>query len=654
MAKGQIATLLYLIVFSPLAGAVVNGLFARYLSRRFVSAVGVGTPFVSFAAALYCLIAFLNLRASEPEFTAISTTLFSWISAGPISVDFSLYLDPLSLVMTLVVTGIGSLIHLYSVGYMHGDPSYARYFSHLNLFMFSMLLLVLGQSLLLLFVGWEGVGLCSYLLIGFWFSDMEKAIAGKKAFIVNRIGDFGFLLGLFVLLFWMGGTVDIPSLRDAVLSPDSRIAAMTGAVTVVTLCLFVGATGKSAQIPLYVWLPDAMAGPTPVSALIHAATMVTAGVYMIARLNFLFALAPVTMAIVAGVGAVTALFAASIGLAQNDIKKVLAYSTVSQLGYMFLGVGMGAFAAGIFHLMTHAFFKACLFLGAGSVIHAMGGEQDIQKMGGLGKKMPITRATFLTSCLAIAGVPLFSGFFSKDEILYGAFALRHASGAVAPWLGKAYFALGLAGAFMTAAYMFRLYFLTFSGELRSHEAHPHESPATMTIPLIVLAFGAVVAGYVGLPSERLNLFHHFLEPVFSASADRFVDTGNHSLEFALMGLSSFVALAGIALAWLLYRGPWQEEPDRIVRAVPSLYRTIFNKYYVDELYAALFVRPLQSLSRFLFRFVDAGLVDGLLVNGSARSVRGSGLLLRLLVNGDVQAYAAALLVGLAVFLLWMD
>ncbi len=653
MLQGQVATLLYVIVFAPLVGAVVNGLGSRWLSRRFVSAVGVGTPFLSFAAALYSFAALMGVRGQEPEFTAVSTTLFSWISAGPISVDFALYLDPLSMVMTLVVTGVGSLIHLYSVGYMHGDPSYARYFSHLNLFMFSMLLLVLGQSLLLLFVGWEGVGLCSYLLIGFWFSDMDKAVAGKKAFIVNRIGDFGFLLGLFVLVFWMGGTLDVPALRDAVTAPDSRIASMTGAVTVVTLCLFVGATGKSAQIPLYVWLPDAMAGPTPVSALIHAATMVTAGVYMIARLNFLFVLAPVTMAVVAGVGALTALFAASIGLAQNDIKKVLAYSTVSQLGYMFLGVGMGAFGAGIFHLMTHAFFKACLFLGAGSVIHAMHGEQDIQKMGGLARHMPITRATFLISCLAIAGVPLLSGFFSKDEILYGAFVLRHGSGAVAPWLGKLYFVLALAAALMTAVYMFRLYFLTFSGEMRSHDAHPHESPATMTIPLILLAAGAVAAGWVGLPDEKLNLFHHYLEPVFAWSGERIVSTGNHALEFTLMGLSSVVALTGIGLAWLMYRGAWRDEPDRIARALPGLYRAIFHKYYVDELYALLFVRPLQRLSRWAFRWVDAGLVDGVLVNGSARSVRGVGLLTRMMVNGDVQAYAVAVFVGLAVLVWWM-
>lgn len=649
---GQVATLLYIIVFAPLVGALVNGLFCRYLSRRTVSIIGVGAPFVSFAAALYAFLVFSTLRSGEPEFSAISTTLFNWITAGPISIDFSLYLDPLSMVMALVVTGVGSFIHLYSVGYMHDDPSYTRYFSHLNLFMFCMLLLVLGQSLLLLFVGWEGVGLCSYLLIGFWFSDMEKAIAGKKAFIVNRIGDFGFLLGLFALVFWLQGSLDIPTLKSAVTAADSRLATMTTAITLVTLCLFIGATGKSAQIPLYVWLPDAMAGPTPVSALIHAATMVTAGVYMVARLNFLFVLAPVTMAIVAGVGALTAVFAASIGLAQNDIKKVLAYSTVSQLGYMFLGVGMGAFGAGIFHLMTHAFFKACLFLGAGSVIHAMAGEQNIQRMGGLGKKMPITRWTFLISCLAIAGFPGLSGFFSKDEILYAAFTLSHSSGIVPPWLGKLYFILALIGAFLTATYMFRLYFLTFEGELRSHHAHPHESPPTMTVPLIVLATGAVVAGWVGIPSERLNVFHHFLEPVFAWSEQHILVSGSHALEYALMFISTVVAFSGIFVAWLLYAGPWREEPERLVKTLPHLYRLVANKYFVDEIYDALFVRPFQWLSQWTFKWIDAGLVDGLMVNGSARSTRGIGILARMLVNGDVQAYAAALLLG-AVALLWL-
>ncbi|NOZ01701.1 MAG: NADH-quinone oxidoreductase subunit L, partial [Deltaproteobacteria bacterium] len=429
------------------------------------------------------------------------------------------------------------------------------------------------------------------------------------------------------------------------------LALHVGTITVVTLCLFLGATGKSAQIPLYVWLPDAMAGPTPVSALIHAATMVTAGIYMIARLNFLFALAPITMAVIGGIGALTALLAATIGLTQFDIKKVLAYSTVSQLGYMFLGVGMGAFGAGIFHLMTHAFFKAGLFLCAGSVIHAMHDEQDVRQMGGLGKYMPITRATFLVFTLAISGVPFFSGFFSKDEILYSAFVLQHKSGVIPPWLYKVYFAMGLFAALLTAIYMFRLYFLTFSGDLRS-DAHPHESPSTMTIPLIVLAIGAAVAGFIGLPFEHLNVWHHWLEPVFEDGAGHFFSTGNHALEYGLMGLSTVVALSGVGIAWLLYRGSWSQEPARIAHSLAGLYRLVYDKYRVDELYGVLVVRPLQACSRWMHKWIDAGLIDGVLVNGSARAVRGVGSVTSWAVNGDVQAYAAVILVGVAV-LIWM-
>jgi NADH-quinone oxidoreductase subunit L len=648
-----IQSLLYLIVFAPLAGAVLNGLFPRMLSRRAVSVIGVGLPFVSFAATLAATWGFLGLRGSNHELAGVTATLFQWIAAGPIAVDFALYLDPLSIVMTLVVTGIGSLIHLYSVGYMHDDASYKRYFSHLNLFLFSMLLLVLGRSLLLLFVGWEGVGLCSYLLIGFWFDDMDKAIAGKKAFLVNRIGDFGFLIALFFLVFHLGGSLDIPTLRAAVADPASIFRTETALVTLVTLMLFVGATGKSAQIPLYVWLPDAMAGPTPVSALIHAATMVTAGVYMIARLNFLFVLSPVTMAVVATVGAATAIFAASIGLVQNDIKKVLAYSTVSQLGYMVLAVGVGAFGAGVFHLMTHAFFKACLFLGAGSVIHAMAGEQDIQKMGGLRKKMPITHATFLVSTMAIAGVPLLSGFFSKDEILFKALALQPAGGPVAPWLNGLWFALGIGAALMTAIYMFRLYFLTFAGDLRSHHAHPHESPATMTIPLVVLAIGAALAGYIGLPDARINVLEHWLHPVFADGAAAIVNTGSHALEYGLMGVSTVVALAGIGLAWAMYRGPWRELPGRLHASLGGVYRTLWNKYWVDEAYDFLVVRPLIAGSRWIHRWIDAGLIDGVGVNGPARVLSFIGGAGRRLAGGDVQAYAAALAIGLAILVIFV-
>jgi NADH-quinone oxidoreductase subunit L len=637
--------LLYLVVFPPLIGAIVNGLFCRFLSRGTVSVIGVVTPFISFITSVYLFFA-----TKGEEGFALTATLFDWITTGTTNIALSFYLDPLSMVMALVVTGVGSFIHLYSVGYMHDDPSYARYFSHLNLFMFSMLMLVLGKSLLVMFVGWEGVGLCSYLLIGFWFSDMEKAIAGKKAFIVNRIGDFGFLLGLFILLFVLGGSLDIEVLKEQVSKEGSVLASNVPLVTIVTLCLFVGATGKSAQIPLYVWLPDAMAGPTPVSALIHAATMVTAGVYMVARLNFLFALAPVTMAVVAGIGALTAIFAATIGLAQNDIKKVLAYSTVSQLGYMFLGVGSGAFDAGIFHLMTHAFFKACLFLCAGSVIHALHGEQDIRRMGGLKTKMPITRWTFLISCLAIAGVPPLSGFFSKDEILYNAFVLSHKSGAVPEYLGKIYFALALLGAFLTATYMFRLYFLTFEGDLRSHDAHPHESPKVMTIPLIVLAVGAIFAGFVGLPSEGLNLFHHYLEPVFAQGSKFFVSKGTHEIEYGLMGLSTLVGLAGIFFAYLLYIGAWKEEPKRLTSALPRLYNLVLNKYYVDEIYDFLFVKPFQKISQLAYRFIDALLIDKVMVEGPARLTRGLGTISSPVVNGDVQSYAMMMFLGLCVLI----
>ncbi len=647
MPTPSIETLLAVVVLAPLAGAIVNGLLSGVLSRKTVSVLGVGAPVVALGAALWAILLWLPLRASLPD-QAVTAVLFRWIEAGPVAIDLSLYLDPLSAVMALVVTCVGSLIHLYSVGYMHDDPSYARYFSHLNLFMFAMLLLVLGRSLAVLFIGWEGVGLCSYLLIGFWFDDMDKAIAGKKAFIVNRIGDFGFLLALFFLLFHLDGSLDVPTLRAAVADPASAFNTDGAMVTLVTLLLFVGATGKSAQIPLYVWLPDAMAGPTPVSALIHAATMVTAGVYMIARLNFLYVLAPVSMAVVASVGAATAIFAASIGLVQNDIKKVLAYSTVSQLGYMVLGAGVGAFGAGVFHLMTHAFFKACLFLGAGSVIHALHGQQDIRRMGGLARHMPFTRWTFLVATMAIAGVPLLSGFFSKDEILFKTLTFRHASGVVPGWLNAVWFALALGAALMTALYMFRLYFLVFSGDSRDPHAHPHESPASMTIPLIVLAAGAALAGYVGLPDPSLNVWEHFLAPVFGGAEEAIHATGSHALEFALMGVSSVVAVSGIALAWWLYRGAGRDVPARLAASMAGLHRTLSNKYYVDEAYDLAVVRPLKAIAHHAWKWIDAGLVDGLLVNGPARLLSALGGGVRRLATGDVQAYAAALALGLAV------
>jgi len=643
----SLSTLLAVVVAAPLAGALLNGLLPRLLSRRASAVVGVGASAVSFAAALWALLLWYPVRETLPG-QAFSAPYFSWISAGSLSVDFALWLDPLSALMLMIVTGIGSLIHLYSVGYMHDDASFARFFSHLNLFLFSMLLLVLGQSLLILFVGWEGVGLCSYLLIGFWYSDAEKALAGQKAFVVNRVGDFGFLVAMFLLVFLLGGSLDIPGLHEAAEDASSPLRTQEGMVTAITLLLFLGVTGKSAQIPLYVWLPDAMAGPTPVSALIHAATMVTAGVYLIARLNFLFALAPVTMAVVATVGGLTALFAATIGLVQNDIKKVLAYSTVSQLGYMVLGVGVGAFGAGVFHLMTHAFFKACLFLGAGSVIHALHGEQDIRRMGGLARKMPVTHWTFLLATLAIAGVPGLSGFFSKDEILFEALTMRHASGAVPGWLNVLWFGLGLSAALMTAFYMFRLYFLTFRGECRDPHAHPHESPWTMALPLVVLAAGSVLAGYLGLPGGHGNFLHGFLGPVFEGGEASFRSEGSHALEFGLMGVSTLVALGGIALAAWWYVGRGREMPGRLAAAVPSLYRAMLDKWYVDEAYDRLVVGPLRTLSGWAFRLLDVRVVDQGMVHGPASLAVLAGRGLRRLHTGDVQAYLAVLVLGLSV------
>jgi NADH-quinone oxidoreductase subunit L len=537
--------------------------------------------------------------------------------------------------MLLVVTGVGFLIHVYSVGYMHDDPGYARYFTYFNLFTLAMLTLVLADNLPLLFVGWEGVGLCSYLLIGFWYEKEANASAGKKAFVVNRIGDAGFLLGIF-LLFWNLGP-GTHSLSFAEIAGRAR-AIPPDQVTLVALLLFVGATGKSAQLPLYVWLPDAMAGPTPVSALIHAATMVTAGVYMIARLHVLYVLSPVALACVATVGAVTAVFAATIGLMQNDIKKVLAYSTVSQLGYMFLGVGVGAFGAGIFHLMTHAFFKGLLFLGSGSVIHGMGGEQDMRKMGGLRRHQPITYWTFLVATLAISGIPGFSGFFSKDEILAQAFG--------SPYGGVWLWGVGLAGAGLTAFYMFRLLFMTFFGECRADEHtkhHLHESPASMTVPLVLLAILAAVGGYVGLPEEWLwgNRFGAFLAPVFGPGPA--VAHLGAAAEYGLMSASVIVALLGLGVAYAFYIAR-PSLPERLAGALPAVYDLVANKYYVDELYDLLFVRSTLVLSHALWRYFDVAVIDGT-VNGAAEVVGANSTQWRRLQTGNVQHYAVSVLLG---------
>jgi NADH-quinone oxidoreductase subunit L len=636
VAEPTPASYLWLIPALPLAGVLFNATLGARLGRRAVSAVAPGVVGASFATALYAAAELLGAG----EGGTLLNRVYEWIAVGSLRFDVAFTLDPLSAVMMLVVTGVGFLIHVYSTGYMAEDPDYARYFAYLNLFTFAMLLLVLADNLVLLFVGWEGVGLCSYLLIGFWYTDPANADAGRKAFVFNRIGDAGFLLGIF-LLFWSVGAVG----HD--LSFRSIAAAAAGLdpalVTAIALLLFIGATGKSAQLPLYVWLPDAMAGPTPVSALIHAATMVTAGVYMIARLNALYVLSPAALGVVAVVGALTAVFAATIGLVQNDIKKVLAYSTISQLGYMFLALGVGAFSAAIFHLMTHAFFKALLFLGAGSVIHGMGGEQDIRKMGGLGRHMPATYRTFLIATLAIAGIPGFSGFFSKDQILFNAFAGPHGS----PWL----WALGALGAGLTAFYMTRLLALTFWGECRAGDKvrhHIHESPPSMTVPLVVLAILSIVGGYVGLPAGWAwgDRFAAFLAPVLGG------EHGGHehalALEYTLMAVSVAVAAAGIAIAYLMYVAR-PELPERLRERAAGLHRLLLNKYFVDEIYDQSVVRPTLGFSSWLWRIFDAGVIDGL-VNGTAGALTASGRLWRRVQDGNVQHYALSFLVGVAAIL----
>lgn len=654
---------LWIIPIAPLVGAIINGKMAAIYSRldrnaseRVVAIVGCLAPLVSFVAAVFVFFHMLDLGAEQ---RVLTQSLFPWLVAGDLYVDFSFLVDSLSIVMVLVVTGVGTIIHFYSVGYMAKDPGFARYFAYLNLFMFSMLVLVMGKNLPLLFVGWEGVGLCSYLLIGFWYKDLANAAAGKKAFIVNRIGDLGFLLGIFVVFVATSQagrpTLDFLSLRVlASQHPEAFAATATAAC----LLFFVGATGKSAQIPLYVWLPDAMAGPTPVSALIHAATMVTAGVYMVARLSFLYLQSPVAMTVVATVGAVTAIFAATIGICQRDIKKVLAYSTISQLGYMFAAVGVGAFSAGIFHLMTHAFFKACLFLGSGSVIHAMSGEQDMFKMGGLGKTMKITTATFVVAALAISGVPPLAGFFSKDEILWNTF-----TASIGPsWLSALLWALLLVGAGITAFYVFRAVNLTFFGQRRySDEAahHLHESPAIMTIPLILLAIGSIVAGALGIPSALggANHFHHFLEPALGPinldithGAEHVIEAagggghGSVALERGLMVLSVLVGLIGIGIAYQLYlRKPMV--PARLTASLKGLYRLVYNKYFVDEAYETAVVKPGYRLSEsFLFRVIDVWIIDGI-VNAVGFTARLFGSTIRLFQTGVVRTYALFFLLG---------
>jgi NADH-quinone oxidoreductase subunit L len=640
---------------------------ARHPSAALVSLLGPGVLLLSFALAVAIFFAMKGAHADE----AYVLTLFEWMPTGTLSVDVALQLDQLSMVMTLIITGIGSLIHIFSVGYMQDDPGYPRYFAYLNLFVFFMLLLVLGANYPLMFVGWEGVGLCSYLLIGFWFQEKANADAGKKAFIVNRIGDFGFLVAMF-LMFANFGTLTFSGVEAAAggLGVGSLVA------TAICLFLFLGAAGKSAQMPLYVWLPDAMAGPTPVSALIHAATMVTAGVYLVARSATLFAMAPTAQLTVALVGALTAVFAATIGLKQWDIKKVLAYSTVSQLGYMFVGVGVGAYTAGVFHLMTHAFFKALLFLGSGSVIYAMHqayhathnheDAQDMRNMGGLRHHMPITFGLMWIATLAIAGIPVFSGFFSKDEILAAVFARTHGSTlAEASLLGipgsvllYVIYALGLAAALMTAIYMTRMMLYTFHGPNRTGAAEqPHlkEAPWVMTGPLVVLGILSLVGGWFNLPLITggaigpVEVLHHWLEPVVGTGTG-IVTFGeaphlSHATEYALIGTAVAIAVAGIAFAVLRLK-PAALVAAKDAPAEQGIAKTLLNKWYVDEAYDAAVVRPTVGISRMvLWKGIDAGIIDGLFVNGSAYLTRGVGRVGSWLQTGRVGTYAWVVVLG---------
>jgi NADH-quinone oxidoreductase subunit L len=608
------------IVLLPLIGAVVNALPGPLIQRRFgeraISLIACVPVVAAFFLSVYVLA---RLAALPPEHRFLIDRLFTWINIGALHADIAFLADPLSAVMILVVTGVGGVIHIYSIGYMHGDKSYWRFFAWLNLFTFAMLTLVLGDNLLLMFVGWEGVGLCSYALIGFWYKEWANASAGSKAFIVNRVGDFGFSLGVF-LLFWSMGNVGHPTVTFRELAENAHLLQGqvfwgVGVATLVTLLLFVGATGKSAQIPLYVWLPDAMAGPTPVSALIHAATMVTAGVYMIGRLNFLFSMAPFTLHVVAVIGAVTALYAATIGTAQNDIKRVLAYSTVSQLGYMFLAMGVAAYGAGIFHLMTHAFFKGCLFLAAGSVIHGMGGEQDMRNMGGLKDRMPLTFWTFLVSTVAIAGIPPTAGFFSKDEILWQSFSSPHGSPVL--W------ALGFVAAGLTAFYMFRQVFMTFYGECRADhhvKEHIHESPPVMTYVLAVLALLAFVGGVVGVPHVLggANRIEEWFAPVFGEHAQA-VEAYSTGTELLFMALSVGMAGVGFAVAYAMYYAKVLAPETFSEVAGGWIYRLVYNKYYIDELYNATFINGTLLLTRICAGF-DRYVIDNI-VDGSAALTR---------------------------------
>jgi len=644
------ANWVWLAVAFPLLGFLINGGLAlrRPQAKDVVSVVGVGVLAASF---LVSAALFLELWA-HPLHQPLIVDLWRWLPVGPLQIDMGFQLDQLSAVMLLVVTGVGSLIHLFSVGYMKEDPGYARYFSYLNLFVVFMLVLVLGSSFPVMFIGWEGVGLCSYLLIGFWFSDKVNADAGKKAFIVNRIGDFGFLMAMFMIWHSLGTL----TFTGMVAKAPAILPSGSATVTAITLFLFLGCTGKSAQIPLYTWLPDAMAGPTPVSALIHAATMVTAGVYLVIRTNVLFALAPLSSTVVAGIGALTALFAATIGLRQYDIKKVLAYSTVSQLGYMFVGVGTGAYAAGLFHLATHAFFKALLFLGSGSVIHAMhhayhathshADAQDMRNMGGLKQYMPVTFWLMLIATLAIAGIPPFSGFFSKDEILAAAFARGETNR-----IYLVFYAMGVVAALLTAFYMARLMTMTFLGSNRTGErerSHLHDAPWVMTGPLVVLGVLSAIGGLLNLPPFLGGgaALERWIEPVTAPSAAFFrLQMPHGNTELFLIGAAVLVGIVGLVAGW---RATLQR-PIPVAAEAPvdtGFARVLYRKYYIDEIYNALIVRPLVWLSRVvLWKGVDQGVVDGAAVNGTARLSRGLGWLGSRLQTGQVGIYVVLFLVG---------
>ncbi len=624
--------LVYLVPLFPLLGFLVNGLFRKSLSKQLIGIIGSGAMLASFVVSL---LVFFDVKNGG----GTTVHLFNFIHVGSLVIPFEFLVDPLSSLFLLIITGIGFLIHLYSTAYMHEEEPmhFGRYFAYLNLFVFSMLLLILGANYVIMFIGWEGVGLCSYLLIGFWFKNNNYNAAAKKAFIMNRIGDLGFLLAVFWLIVKLG-TVSYASVFAAV----SQLP--TSDITIITTLLFVGAMGKSAQIPLYTWLPDAMAGPTPVSALIHAATMVTAGIYMIARSNILYSMAPATQTLVAIVGLSTAIFAATIALKQNDIKKVLAYSTVSQLGYMFLGLGVGAYTGAVFHVMTHAFFKALLFLGAGSVIHAMHHEQDITKMGGLKSKLPITHITFLLGCLAIAGVPPFSGFFSKDEILMAAYNAN-----------PIFYYVGMGGALLTAFYMFRLYSLTFLGNFRGtahQQEHLHESPSAMTIPLMVLAFFAVVAGFVGIPelfAPDAHALEHFLAPVFAGSA--VLAHAHHleaSTEWILMGTATVLILIVILYAITTFKKYTTTEPNT------GIAKVLENKWYIDELYDTIIVKPLFWVANFLKSTIEKYVIDGA-VNGVGKLVGYGSRQFRLIQSGQVGSYILMMVMAVAFFIIiWFN